>query len=202
MIIPQFELARLHWYVRWSQGELSQIQSNVSAVISRQNEMSTRHPPTDHLSGLIEEHPTRSVNWDAWVSQQEKGLEYAENERIVRRALQLLTQDERQRLALAFVAPVMITRNGFGVYGNLADRTSAARLEYKRKKRYEMQDGKRVPIPMELWLNKINRRSRSASVRERAGQVATLVMIECEADATRVGRTYMTALKGVDPHGA
>jgi hypothetical protein len=187
--LSQLEQARLYWYLRWSQGDLALIASGFSSVLAAElNEKLTRPEPSEGFNDVIHVHPTRQRNME-FLSAQERALDRVDDERRVRRALHRLTREEREELVLAFVIETMPTRKGFGVFGNLAERTEAAA---------ECFTARRRRLSFQIYLDRLSKRSRGRSVSEWEGRFATMIMFECEARAILVSRKYTLALEGLD----
>lgn len=188
-LLSSFEQARLNWYFRWSDGDLSLLASGFQSVLAAEmNEKMKAPEASASFNDYMKVHPTRQRAVD-FLAQQERAMDRVEDERVVRSALSMLTKPEQEELLWVFVIPLLPTRRGFGPYGNLAEYTEMALEYYRAKKRKQ---------PIQMYLDKLSKRAKwkSASTWER--QYATMIMLQCEARAVIISRKYTLALEGLN----
>jgi hypothetical protein len=190
LIMPQAELARLLWYLRWSEGEVAQIKSNFNAVVAAQiNGMLEPPEQTADLNGPMPINPTKSIYWAEWMSQQERAYKVIDRERRIRRAWNAIKKADQEEIILAFCVPIFPARKAFGIHGNLADRTECAQRLYQSRRRR---------LPFSIFLDRLARDSfrpaNRATLYRRAGEIA----VQCEARARACAERYLWAVRGYD----
>lgn len=186
-LLSQFEQARLYWYLRWSQGDLSQIVSGFASVLAAElNEKLIPPEPSASFNDVMHVHPTRVRSMEFWTAQ-EAAFDKVNDERVVRQALSRLARPEQEELILAFVIELLPTRRGFGPYGNLADRVDVAAYQHRKRKRR---------TTLTRYLDRLSARANGSD--NEARFAAGRIHLECEARAVLISRKYIRALDGLN----
>jgi hypothetical protein len=180
-LLSQHECNDLRWYLERAEGEISGMRS---PPLVRQALKPGMLAETRAFYASLRQGPIHVGTQDHGAGAADIGesrIEAVRRERRVRQSMAGMDHADRHVLLACFAIDLLDAREVFGRYGNVADRTDAARAAHSAS---------RSPLLLSAWLDLVARRLRNGSA-SRAGFSAHLrIMTESRELARSVAAAY------------
>lgn len=199
-LLPLHWQAKLRWWLRWSEGDLAfALRSNFGAVLAAQLDAKLRAPgyadPRDSrhasMNTVLITKPTRVRTSFDYEEAMFRAFDTVAEERRIRQAVGGMPKELGEVLVLAYGVERMPSRDAFGTWGNLADRTQAAHDAWRKS---------RSRLMLNAFLDKLAQRS---TARPAPGEKpdaqgiadARSVARECEVLAAKAAASFMKGIR-------